>query len=280
MPWKILIALLFLVMVAGAFYFEPRRGRTLLATKTSDGPHLLLLTWNIGYAELENDTRAHTHDLQSVAQVILKNDPDAVALQELTGPEQLKTLLTFLNGTYYGAIAPTIKTDRAEVVLVKDSGAQFQNVPAGGYYAEAAIFKPNAQSPEVALVSAHADAFNSAKRRTYTGDVIEWARNRPADNIVFVAGDFNFEVSRKDESNIYTDNLKHDSEAYSYILKYFRDLGRDAGDTAINDRRIDYIFGPSGTALLRRSEVLHGAAVGRMDHLPLLIEVSLLPTRR
>jgi endonuclease/exonuclease/phosphatase family metal-dependent hydrolase len=276
MPWKILLALLFLLMIAGAFYFEPRRVRTLLATKTVDGPHLRILTWNIGYAELENDTRAHTSDLQAVAQVILKNDPDAVALQELTGLEQLKTLLAFLNGKYRGAIAPTLKTDRAEVVLVKDSGAQFQSVQAGGHYTEAAIFKPNSQSPEVALVSSHADAFNAAKRRTYTGELIEWARNRPSDNIVFVAGDFNFEVSRKDESHIYTDNLKHDSEAYSYILKYFRDLGRDAGDTAINDRRIDYIFGPSGTALLRRSEVIRGAAVGRMDHLPLLVEVVLV----
>src|SRR4051812_12034611 len=209
MPWKILLVLLFLIMVAGAFYFEPLRGRTLLATKTADGPHFRLLTWNIGYAELENDTRAHTHDLQSVAQVILKNDPDAVALQELTGPEQLKALLLLLNGKYMGAIAPTVKTDRAEVVLVKDAGAQFQNVPAAGHYAEAAIFRPNAQSPKAALISAHADAFSSAKRPIYTGDVIEWARNRPADENVFVAGDFNFEVAQRDESHLYTDNLKH-----------------------------------------------------------------------
>jgi len=41
------------------------------------------MTWNIGYADLEPDTRAHTKDLQAVAFEILKNDPDAVALQEI-----------------------------------------------------------------------------------------------------------------------------------------------------------------------------------------------------
>jgi len=32
-----------------------------------------------GYAELESDSRAHTKDLQAVAQTILSNDPDAIA---------------------------------------------------------------------------------------------------------------------------------------------------------------------------------------------------------
>ncbi len=58
-------------------------------------------------------------------------------------------------------------------------------------------------------------------------------------------------------------------------MKYFRDLGRDAGATTINDRRIDYLFGLPEVALLRRAEVLKAAAVGRMDHLPLLVEVAL-----
>ena len=124
-------------------------------------------------------------------------------------------------------------------------------------------------------MSAHADAFNAARRRSFTGEVVDWARERPANAIVFIAGDFNFEVNTRDRSNLFTDNLKHDSEAYSYVLKYFRDLGRDAGWTALNERRIDYIFGPPEVALLRRAEVLKGAAVGHMDHWPLLIEVAL-----
>ncbi len=47
-----------------------------------------------------------------------------------------------------------------------------------------------------------------------------------------IGGDFNFELNPKDDSHLYTDNVKNDSEAYSYALKYFRDLGRDAGETA------------------------------------------------
>jgi hypothetical protein len=69
--------------------------------------------------------------------------------------------------------------------------------------------------------------------------------------------------------------MQHDSEAYNHLLKYFRDLGREAGDTAINDRRIDYVFGPSETVLLKRAEVLKGDSVGHMDHWPLLVEVTL-----
>jgi hypothetical protein len=54
-----------------------------------------------------------------------------------------------------------------------------------------------------------------------------------------------------------------------------RDLGRVAGDTAINDRRIDYVFGPPALEHTGRVEVLRNAAVGRMDHWPSLVEVDL-----
>jgi endonuclease/exonuclease/phosphatase family metal-dependent hydrolase len=124
-------------------------------------------------------------------------------------------------------------------------------------------------------LSAHADAFNAAHRRTYTEALIDWAEARAQSSEVFIAGDFNFELKAANETNLYTDNLKHDSESYSHILGSFRDLGRAAGDTAINDRRIDYIFGPTKLKDLGRVEVLRNAAVGRMDHWPLLVEVGL-----
>jgi endonuclease/exonuclease/phosphatase family metal-dependent hydrolase len=125
------------------------------------------------------------------------------------------------------------------------------------------------------LVSAHADAFNSARRRLFTSDVIEWAHARPESEVVFIAGDFNFELNPEKQSDLFTDNAKNDSESYSYILKYFRDLGRDAGWTAISDRRIDYIFGPPEAALLRHAVVLKDAGAPGMDHCPLLVEVAL-----
>jgi Metal-dependent hydrolase len=271
---RILLAALCGLMIAGAIHFKPVRERALLATRRTDGPRVRLMTWNIGYAELENDTRAQTKDLRAVADTILEHEPDAVAIQELMNDAQLRILLDFLGRRYKGRVAQTGNADRVEAVLVKDNKASFEDVPGDENFALAANFHLGQQ--KLTLVSAHADAFSAARRRAFTGAVVDWARARSVDEIVFIAGDFNFEVSAVDNSHLYTDNLKHDSESYSYLLKYFRDLGRDAGDTAINDRRIDYIFGPQEErVLLRRAEVLRGAAVGRMDHWPVLIEVAL-----
>jgi endonuclease/exonuclease/phosphatase family metal-dependent hydrolase len=235
---------------------------------------LRLLTWNIGYAELEDDTRAHDKDLPAVAEVILREDPDAIALQELTGRAQLKILLGLLHGKYRGAVAQQGNGDRFEAVLVKDVRAKFLPVAAGARYALAASFRARPDTPEVVLLSAHADAFSAAQRRAYTEALIDWTQVRTGSSDVFIAGDFNFELKAANETNLYTDNVKHDSESYSHILRNFRDLGREAGDTAINDRRIDYIFGPPKLAQVGRAEVLRDAAVGRMDHWPLLVEVG------
>ena len=272
---KILLTALALLMIASAIRFDPTRTRSVLGSGTHDGPRLRLLTWNIGYAAEEADSRAHTKDLRAVADAILNKDPDAVALQELTGPDQLKVLLGFLHNRYQGAIAQPGNADRVTAVLVKARGAHFDNFAADQKYAVAATFQLRPELPQIVLVSAHADAFKAERRRVFTGDVVDWARGRPNSSTVFVAGDFNFELNAKDESHLYTDNVKNDSEAYSYVLKYFRDLGRQAGRTAVDDRRIDYIFGPREGVALRWTEVLRDAAVGKMDHWPVVIEVAL-----
>ena len=268
---KILLLVLFCLMVAGAVRFSAEReeSETPVATRAS----VRLLTWNIGYAELENDTRAQNKDLPAVADVILREDPDAVALQELTGDPQLKLLLKQLQGKYRGAVAQQGQGDRFEAILVKDTRATFTPVAVGSRYALAASFRARPDIPEIVFLSAHADAFNAARRRTYTEALVDWTK-RSRSSHVFIAGDFNFELKAANETNLYTDNLKHDSESYSYILRSFRDLGIKGGDTAINDRRIDYIFGPANLAHVGRVEVLRHAAVGRMDHWPLLVEVG------
>lgn len=274
---KLALLLLFFLMIVGAVHFaEPRESeeQTSSAEDAEDAHPLRLLTWNIGYAELEDDTRAHDKDLPAVAALILRQDPDAVALQELTSNAQLNILLGLLKGKYRGAVAQQGKGDRFEAVLVKDTGAKFISVAAGGRYALGASFQPGSGKHEIVLLSAHADAFNAAQRRIYTEALIDWAQSRAQSAEVFIAGDFNFELKAANETNIYTDNVKHDSESYSHILAHFRDLGRAAGDTAINDRRIDYIFGPTTLKQTGRVEVLRDAAVGRMDHWPLLVEVG------
>jgi endonuclease/exonuclease/phosphatase family metal-dependent hydrolase len=272
---KLVLLVLFCLMIAGAVHFAKPRENEGSGLPDEEVVSLRLLTWNIGYAELEDDTRAHDKDLPAVADVILREDPDAVALQELTGKEQLNTLLGLLHGKYRGAVAQQGKGDRFEAVLVKHSGATFSPVAVGARYALAASFRSRPELPEIVFLSAHADAFSAARRRAYTEALVDWAQLQMQSSEVFIAGDFNFELNAAKETNLYTDNVKHDSESYSYILRNFRDLGREAGDTAINDRRIDYIFGPAKAGQVGRVEVLRNAAVGRMDHWPLVVEVSL-----
>jgi len=270
---KLILLVLFCLMIAGAVHFAaPRASEN--HNSSSKSPSLRLLTWNIGYAELEDDTRAHDKDLPAVADVILRQNPDAVALQELTGNAQLNTLLKLLKGLYHGAVAQQGKGDRFEAVLVKDAGATLTPVPLADHYAMAAMFRSRPNTPQIVFVSAHADAFNAARRRKYTEELMDWSGAQAYSFNVFIAGDFNFELKAANETNLYTDNVKHDSESYSHILGNFRDLGRAAGDTAINDRRIDYIFGPTKLKDIGRVEVLRDAAVGRMDHWPLLVEVD------
>jgi endonuclease/exonuclease/phosphatase family metal-dependent hydrolase len=271
---KVILALLFCLMIVGAVHFAQPREPEEVNPRAKTSVSLRLLTWNIGYAELENDTRAHDKDLPAVAEVILREDPHAVALQELTGIAQLNILLKLLHGKYRGEVAQQGQGDRFEAVLVKDAPARFFPVGVGARYAEAASFRLRSDTPEVVLLSAHADAFNAAHRRAYTEALIDWAQAHTQSSDVFIAGDFNFELKAANETNLYTDNVKHDSESYSHILLNFRDLGRGAGDTAINDRRIDYIFGPARLVQVGRVEVLRDAAVGRMDHWPLLVEVD------
>ena len=271
---KLLLVVLFCLMILGAIHFaessEPESADAQVDTSRS----LRLLTWNIGYAELEDDTRAHDKDLPAVADLILREDADAVALQELTGAAQLNVLLGLLHGKYRGLVAQQGRGDRFEAILVKDARATFIPVQAGTRYALAASFRVRPETPEVLLLSAHADAFNAARRRAYTEALMDWVQARIQSSEIFIAGDFNFELKAANETNLYTDNVKHDSESYSHILRDFRDLGRDAGDTAINDRRIDYIFGPASLSHVGRVAVLRDAAVGRMDHWPLLAEVG------
>lgn len=293
---KLLLAALFATSLLSAFVLVPQNrpssaseSGNVASNGDQDGRRLRLMSWNIGNGDLESESRAHNEDLPAVAKLIKDNDADAVALQELTGENQLKLLLAYLENRYRGYVCSAGNADRVDAVLVKNSSGtpvrnrrgvdddrhvRFNDVPAGKRFAGAATFHLPSL-PEVVLISAHADAFNASRRRTFVAEVVDWARSRGGNGIVFIAGDFNFEVSVRNKTNLFTDDAKHDSESYAYLLKYFLDLGRDAGETSINDRRIDYIFGPAGNVSLRRAKVLRDAAVGRMDHWPLLVEVAL-----
>src|SRR5689334_23456465 len=116
-------------MILGAVHFAEPSESAETESSNQTLHSFRLLTWNIGYAELEDDTRAHDKDLPAIADVILREDPDAVALQELTGNTQLNTLVGLLHGKYRGAVAQQGREDRFEAVLVKNAGATFIPVP-------------------------------------------------------------------------------------------------------------------------------------------------------
>jgi len=275
MKIKLFLLMLLCLMVSGAIYFNPSRGRTLLGEKISQGPRLKIMTWNVGYADLYGDSKAHIEDMRKVASVILGEEPDVVALQELADTRQLNVLVSHLGGKYRAQLGSRGNTDRMVALLVKFQEAEFEDVPTDiGRRALAARFKLSEQSPEIIVISAHADAFSSHKRRVYTGNVVDWAQSH--DGPVFIAGDFNFEINIDKQPSLFTDNAKNDSEAYSYLLRYFRDLGKRAGATAANDRRIDYIFGSNDRVNLWNARVLTGAVTGKMDHRPLVVEVSVV----
>jgi len=274
---KLALAVLFTGSLLAAFATRPRVERT-ARQRGSTQKSLRLLSWNVGNGDLEAETRAHTEDLPAVARVILGNNPDAVALQELTGEDQLKQLLAQLENCYRGFVSSRGSSDRVEALLIRRealTGTVFNDVPSGNRFAAAASFRLQDDWPAIVIVSAHADAFNAATRRRFIGDVVDWTRRRKNDQITFIAGDFNLEVGTRNPNNLFTDDAKHDSESYAYLLKFFADLGREAGETSVNDRRIDYIFGAGSKVKLNRAEVLREAAVGHMDHWPLLVEVGL-----
>src|SRR6185436_5591707 len=119
---KLILSALFLLSLVGAFVIEPAHVRepgngSNANERNENGKRLRLLSWNIGNGDLEQETRAHDDDLQAVAELILDKDADAVALQELTGADQLKLLLAQLHNRYRGYVSKPGAADRVEAVL-------------------------------------------------------------------------------------------------------------------------------------------------------------------
>src|SRR2546421_2417798 len=129
---KSLIGTLFLLSLLGAFVLAPQHRLSRNSDtgalseirddedRVPDGRRLRLMSWNIGNGDLESETRAHSEDQPTVAQVIKDNDADAVAIQELTGEDQLKLLLALLENRYRGYVCSPGSADRVDAVLIKN----------------------------------------------------------------------------------------------------------------------------------------------------------------
>jgi len=64
---KVVLLLLFCLMIVGAVHFAQPHESEEVSSPGKVVVSLRLLTWNIGYAELESDTRAHDKDLPAIS---------------------------------------------------------------------------------------------------------------------------------------------------------------------------------------------------------------------
>ncbi|MEW5974755.1 MAG: endonuclease/exonuclease/phosphatase family protein [Acidobacteriota bacterium] len=274
MRTRIALALLLVAFFLGSRYFDSLQPSRSSSHQTSYSD-FTLLSWNVGYFDYETDSRAHDEDLEHIASVIGEAGPDCVSLQEIAAPYQVARLQGFLGGRYpHAAWARGFRTDRYVVLLSRMAlaGRTVINTRAGRD-AIAATVQPRDSLPAITVVTCHADAYHSRRRRHYVNDLIQWHRETQS-GPVLLAGDFNFDLSPVESSDLFTDDKKNDSEAYSLILENFRDLGREGGPTGSFDRRIDYAF-LSGTRYAPAEfRVLHGNLRGRMDHHPLLLTLQ------
>jgi endonuclease/exonuclease/phosphatase family metal-dependent hydrolase len=269
-----------LLMLAGVRIFRPEAPETAFSPAidlAGEGWRVRVLTWNIGLAYGNSDSRAQNADLKRVARVIRMELPDVVALQELAGRDQLNDLLGRLGGEFKGFLYEGTASDRYAAVLVREPRSLFRAIPTStGRHASAAIFRLPRSPLRVCAISAHAQAWDAEARREYTRDLVDWALGKDFD-VVLLAGDFNFEGASDPgrEVLLHTDR-RLDREAYNYVTRHFRDLGRDGGETSLLGRRIDYIFARGAKLQVKRVAVLRGRATGRMDHDPLVVD-ALIP---
>lgn len=273
---KIALAAGLLAMLAGARAVRPPQGLVALAPAidfTGGGWRVRVLTWNIGYAYGKEDSRAQDEDLPAVARVIQVERPDVVALQELSGRRQLRGLLARLGGEYQGFLDEGGDADRFAGILVRAPKMEFRSIRTSTERnASAAIFRVARSPITICAISAHAPAWKPAERLQYTEEILEWVRARK-DDVVFLAGDFNFDVNaRQGGGMIFTSDPAVDGKTYSRLTRGFRDLGKDSGATAAFGRRIDYVFGRGEKLRVKRVDVLRGKRVGRMDHDPLVVD--------
>jgi len=272
MKIKALLVALFFAFYIGALHFGRLRSvpQSSGSAPSPNAATFTLMSWNIGYFDLEADSRAQNDDLETIAAVIGETNAPLVALQEIARPEQLTTLDGLLAGRYrYQTFARGLRTDRYVAFLSQFPFEEEIRVATSVGRDALAVTVDIPSQGVVTLVNCHADAFSARRRRAYLNDVIDWQRDGRRQPMI-MAGDFNFDLSPVESSDLFTDDKKNDSESYSLILQNFVDLGRHSGPTSAFDRRIDYVFLSRHGLEPVDFKVLYGKLVGKMDHHPLL----------
>lgn len=281
---KCLLVAGLLVSLWGARAYRPTGSQLALAPAidlAGEGWALRVMSWNIGQAYDAGESRAQGGILERVAMVVEMERPRIVALQELAGADQLEALLARLEGKYQGYLNEAGDSDRYTAILVRVAvdglKVRFRTVRMrSGRDAAAAVFRLPRSQLRICALSIHADAWDPEARARYTRDLVDWGRRQDYD-VIFLAGDFNLEsgAGARGEA-LFTQSQETDSASYAYVTRHFRDLAIHGGDTALPERRIDYVFARGGQMKVRRVAVLKGQRVGRMDHRPLVVD-TLIP---
>jgi len=239
---------------------------------TGDGhAGLRILSWNIGKVyHARWDSRASDADLDHVAQVIRQTNPHVVALQELTGPEQLGHLVSMLGRKWRG-VAPEDAYDRRAALLVRLPVRFVPLATSSGRIAQGAVVTPPAGG-SFALASVHLDAFDPKRRLAQAEEILAGVQRLAVKDLAIV-GDFNFDASLVSQDS-------DDDRLYRLLTRDMVDAGRDAGVTTVISRRLDYVFYRSARVDSARAQVLRDRRINIMDHDPLVVELALDPPRR
>jgi endonuclease/exonuclease/phosphatase family metal-dependent hydrolase len=233
---------------------------------TFGGPSrsLRIMTWNVGRIYLRLDSRASDRDLGYVAQVIREVNPQVVALQEMRDAKQLGRLLTLLGRNWHGRV-PKDSYDRRAALLVRMKARYFELPTSSGRTAQGAVLSlPGGR--EITVASVHLDAFDPKRRLQQAEEIVANAL-RLGRKEVFIAGDFNLDVSSTRDSA--------DQGLYQFLTRHFVDAGETAGATTLGARRLDYVFHRSSRVKVRGARVLRTRRIDSLDHHPLVVEYQL-----
>lgn len=278
MTFKILLTTLPICFIIGAVALRPdaalRRTPTLQQFLYSS-ERLEVMTWNVGRARWGGDERARWEDVPHVADVTAREKPDVVALQELASRSQGEALSRRLRGEYRGWSVGSRRGRSVAILLRRKHKVQngFALETRTGRRAVVVVFELERVSKPIAVVSLHADPFNARNRRLYLEDIV-WQVNQHHKGFALLAGDFNFDIVSDAQRDSLNDTLTHDSESYALLTKHFLDVAKDAGTTALLNRRLDYVFVKPKDVQVVKAQVLK-EAVGEMDHQPVVVYMDL-----
>jgi len=260
--WLAIMALIAGLCVGGMQFIGHHLGGFVKRTRQQHS--LRVMTWNIGKLYLSWESRAADRDLEHVAAVIHKLDPQVVALQELRDNDQIKRLAALMGPDWRGR-APQDRYDRRAGLLTRLPVQFFPLATSSGRVAQGAEITWR-DGRKLTMVSTHLDAFDAARRRQQAEELLAGLDRRGVEDL-FLVGDFNFDPAVTAQGSA-------DQQLYSYLTGRLVDAAKYAGLTTIFSRRLDYIFFHSKRVHSVTSRIARKHRINMMDHDPVVAEFS------